>query len=241
MNGHFALSVYAFPATAFMLPRLASSSTYQRMLIGTLALVVRRRRMVEQRYGSLAAMRVMMRASKFWRACSSISLPSLLLPRQVYAGTDGCWSATHAMPLSASSADSPQRCASENKVARRAVDVPGPGTVQYGSVVPPEKAQEIFVIAFLTFLRLFQRGHFRDAFSSLLSRLSSLVSRPLWLKQVSCRPNRRSSSAEIHSDPDPGSTGAAIRAVVVAPVATIGRVMERCSRVLFSRSTVSSI
>ena len=48
MNGHFALSVYAFPATAFMLPRLASSSTYQRMLIGTLALVVRRRRMVEQ-------------------------------------------------------------------------------------------------------------------------------------------------------------------------------------------------
>jgi hypothetical protein len=32
------------------------------MLIGTLALVVRRRRMVEQRYGSLAAMRVMMRS-----------------------------------------------------------------------------------------------------------------------------------------------------------------------------------
>jgi len=95
------------------------------------------------------------------------------------------------------------------------------------------------VIAFLTFLRLFQRT--LPTLSPHFSRLSSLVSRPLWLKQVSCRPNRRSSSAEIHSDPDPGSTGAAIRAVVVAPVATIGRVMERCSRVLFSRSTVSSI
>jgi hypothetical protein len=35
----------------------------------------------------------------------------------------------------------------------------------------PGNGEEIFVIAFLTFLRLFQRGTLSDAFSSLLSSL----------------------------------------------------------------------